>query len=353
MFVYFYFYFKTLEFVLDREVEIKFGPNADVDFFFDNENDMFATKEYRSDNPVNIWNAKTGVLVKELDVDAHPVVFIRSRYIAVAYGSEIRIYDKDDEFNLIATLDGENTYFENTDEENTDDENMNDENMNDENMDDNKIRMIINSEIVSLVFFQNRNQSLLVSGFENGTVKVWDAKTWSFIKTFSAHTDKVHSIVFDQNSLVATSSRDGTIKIWKTDTWDLVHTLKGGNDEVAFTHNNMLVVLKNLSSIQIWCSESWSLVKTLKATKFRSKGAKFYSIALSKSNLLAVACDGGKILIFYTKNWDLFQEIEAQDNIKGGKMSIDQNDVLSYRCDVGKVMKWKLENNFLNSIYNQ
>ncbi len=310
MFVYFYFYFKTLEFVLDREVKIDVDRNEDVYFFFDNKNDMFATKEY--ENSVNIWNAKTGVLVKELDVAGHCVVFILSRYIAVACtgtgtcSNEIRIYDKDDEFNLIATLDNE--YI-----------------------------------IASLVFVQNLEQDLLVSGYENGTVKVWDPKTWSLIKIFKEHTDRVHSIVFDQNSLVATSSRDGTIKIWKTDSWEQVQTLDEERNEVAFTHNNMLVVLKKFSSIKIWCSESWSLVKTLENT-----GPQFCSIATSKSNLLAVGCKGGKILIFNTKNWDLFQKLEAHGNMINGELFIDQNDVLSYRYDYGKVMKWKKEKDFLN-----
>jgi WD40 repeat protein len=325
VFVYFYFYFKTLEFVLDREVEIDSEAKGEVSFIFNDENDMFVTKEYNGQLetftgyiPLRIWNSKTGVLVKELDEDGHPVAFIRSRYIALAYCSEIRIYDKDDEFNLIATLD----------EENMDDE---------------------YNCIQSLVFSQSRNQNLLVSGYENGTVKVWDAKTWSLIKTLSAHTDRVHSIVFDKKNLVATASNNRTIKIWKTDTWDLVQTLDGGNRcfQVAFTHNNMLVVLKKFSSIQIFCSESWSVTKTLEDT-----GSEFRTIAISKSNLLAVACDGGKILIFNTKNWDLFQKLEAHDDIIG-ELFIDKNDVISYRYDYGKVMKWKIENDFLNSIYNQ
>ena len=143
--------------------------------------------------------------------------------------------------------------------------------------------------------------------------------------------------------MVATSSRDGTIKIWKTDSWEQVQTLDEERNEVAFTHSNMLVVLKKFSTIKIWCSESWSLVKTLENT-----GPQFCSIATSKSNLLAVGCKGGKILIFNTKNWDLFQKLEAHGNMINGELFIDQNDFLSYRYDYDKVMKWKMEKDFLN-----
>ena len=105
----------------------------------------------------------------------------------------------------------------------------------------------------------------------------------------------------------------------------------------------MLVVLSGNKSanskIKIWCSESWSLVKQLE-----SKKPKFCSLALSKSNLLAVGCDDGKILIFNTENWNLFQELESlYEKYEIGNINpiaFDRNDFLSSVIG-GKVRTWR------------
>ena len=44
--------------------------------------------------------------------------------------------------------------------------------------------------------------------------------------------------------------------------------------------------------------------------------------------MLAVRCDDGKVLIFDTDNWNLFQELEALAGINSLK-AFDQNDLLS------------------------
>jgi WD40 repeat protein len=271
---------------------------------------MFATIEYKNEyGQVRIWNAKTGSEIKQLV--GLCVAFSQSRYFAVACFDCISIYDTEDNFNLIVTVD------RNEDEEGVD-------------------------GIDSLVFYRNTKQSFLVSGYSNGTLKVWDTETMTSVKQFTAHTNNFADIAFGQNNLVATSSCDGTIKIWNCDTWELVQTLEeeSRRNEVAFTQNDMLVVLScstygTNSKIKIWCSESWSLVKQLESNK-----PYFCSIALSKSNLLAVRCDDGKILIFDTENLDLFQELEALAGINS-LIAFDQNDFLSSGTREGKVVTWR------------
>jgi len=306
-------YFLTLEYVLEREIKIDVDAEAlEIDYCF-GKNDMFATIEYKNEyGQVRIWNAKTGSEIKQLV--GLCVAFSQSRYFAVACFDCISIYDTEDNFNLIVTVD------RNEDEEG-------------------------DYWISSLVFYRNTKQSFLVSGYSNGTLKVWDTETWTSVKQFTAHTKNVADIAFGQNNLVATSSCDGTIKIWNCDTWELVQTLEEESVQtleeesdygikVAFTQNDMLVVLNTYgtnSKIKIWCSESWSLVKQLESNK-----PYFCLIALSKSNLLAVRCDDGKILIFDTENWALFQVAGINSLI-----AFDQNDFLSSGTREGKVVTWR------------
>jgi len=192
-----------------------------------------------------ILNAKTGSLIKQLHHEvAEPVAFNQSHYMAVVRGGDILVYDTEDDFNLVITLNNREGQVDET---------------------GNVI------SIYSLAF--SEKQSFLVSGNTNGTVKIWDSETWTSVKQFTAHTKDVAYIEFGQNNLVATSSYKGTIKIWNCDTWELVQTLQTLEeeiDEVAFTQNNMLVVLnknRTNSKIKIWCSESWSLVKQLEANE--------------------------------------------------------------------------------------
>jgi WD40 repeat protein len=328
VFVYLYIYSKTLEYILEREIEIYVDADPDIMYFFGN--DMIATGEYdEEEDVIKIRNAKTGSLIKQLDREAPVyVAFDQNRYMAVGYiGAvpyigDIFVYDTEDNFKFVITLNHGGQYLD--------------------DMDNDKY----------MAFSQNTKKNFFISAkYSTGTVKVWDTETWTLVKQFTAHDSKaVGCSAFGQNNLVATSSFEGTIKIWNCDTWELVQTLeeKTNNfNEVVFTQNNMLVVLnKNIanSKIKIWCSESWSLVKQLESNK-----PKFCRLALSKSNLLAVGCDDGKILIFNTENWDLFQELESlfrityekEEFFNSNPIAFDRNDFLSSVTGRGIIGTWR------------
>ena len=71
------------------------------------------------------------------------------------------------------------------------------------------------------------DESNIVSGSEDTTVRVWDASTGQLLKIFSGHAGPVHSVSFSPNgSQIASGSGDNTIRLWDVATGKpLIHPL--------------------------------------------------------------------------------------------------------------------------------
>jgi WD40 repeat protein len=55
----------------------------------------------------------------------------------------------------------------------------------------------------------------LVSGVNNGNIKIWDTKIWKKYSVNGQHLEPVNSVAFSpDNNLIASGSDDKTIKIW-------------------------------------------------------------------------------------------------------------------------------------------
>ena len=66
----------------------------------------------------------------------------------------------------------------------------------------------------------------LISGGEDGTIKLWQLQTGELIRTLTGHTYGVKSLAIcpDGQTLVS-GGGDGTIKLWKLPTAELIRTL--------------------------------------------------------------------------------------------------------------------------------
>lgn len=67
----------------------------------------------------------------------------------------------------------------------------------------------------------------LVSGGQDGTVRMWDLQSYNCQHIVKAHNNWVWSVVFNQQgNLIATCSDDGTVKIWSAKTLHLQHSIE-------------------------------------------------------------------------------------------------------------------------------
>jgi WD40 repeat protein len=110
--------------------------------------------------------------------------------------------------------------------------------------------------------------SLLASGGDDKTIKLWRVSDGALVRTLKGHTDRVRSVSFSPDgSLLASGSKDGTIKLWRVSDGALVRTLTGHTDEVwsvSFSPDGSLLASgSDDKTIKLWRVADGALVRTL------------------------------------------------------------------------------------------
>jgi WD40 repeat protein len=99
----------------------------------------------------------------------------------------------------------------------------------------------------------------IISGSEDGTIKIWDGKKGILLKSWEGHSKTVTAIVWNHDGTrIASGSYDKTVKVWDGVSYELLMTLEGHSDSVK-------VVSWNRDSSRI-----------LSAAEIYSKGTEFF-----------------------------------------------------------------------------
>ncbi len=100
------------------------------------------------------------------------------------------------------------------------------------------------------------NGKMIVSGDEDGKVKIWNLTTGELVRTFTGHSGSIHSVAVSSDSqIIATGSRDTTVRLWDMN-GNLIHILAGHSNWIralAISSDNRFVVSGgDDTKVKIW-----------------------------------------------------------------------------------------------------
>jgi WD40 repeat protein len=165
--------------------------------------------------------------------------------------------------------------------------------------------------VLSLAF--SPDGTLLASGSHDKTVKLWDVKTGEDKATLKGHISGVNSVGFSPDgTLLASASQDGTIKLWDVKTGHNKATLKGHTgwvNSVAFSPDGTLASASQDGTIRLWDVKTGHARATLKGHT-----GSVWCVALSPDGTLLASGSGSQDKT--VKLWDV-KTGQEKDTLKG------------------------------------
>ncbi|MDJ0735472.1 MAG: hypothetical protein QNJ47_15670 [Nostocaceae cyanobacterium] len=140
----------------------------------------------------------------------------------------------------------------------------------------------------------------VISGSQDGTIKIWDIKSGYLRCTIPAHNDSVNTVAISHDGLyIFSGSHDKTIKVWDLKTGKLVNTLTGhysAVNAITLTHDGSKIISASSdTSIKVWNVENYEVLHTflghtasVQAITTISQNNQHFVISGSYNNILKV-----------------------------------------------------------------
>ncbi|KAF9472699.1 hypothetical protein BDN70DRAFT_900343 [Pholiota conissans] len=128
--------------------------------------------------------------------------------------------------------------------------------------------MTITTESPASTITLSSDGKYLVSGLEDGTVRMWDASTGEELKVLSRHSSSVWSVAFSSdNKRIVSGSDDRTVQVWDALTGEELKVLEGHHGtvwSVAFSSNNKWIVSGSTDqTVRMWDASTGEELKVL------------------------------------------------------------------------------------------
>ena len=213
-----------------------------------------------------------------------------------------------------------------------------------EKINDNKcINLVEHEEAVHTI--TEIDNITLASGSDDKTVKIWNLKTNSCIKTLYGHTSKITALFyFSQTSVLVSGSSDKTIKIWNKENYSCLNTLKsheGSVSSIISLNDSQLASGSYDKTIKVWDLKTSSCIQT-----FKGNGMNIVQsiVKLHRQNLIASGSSDSTIKIWDVREKKYVKSFEGHRGTVHSVISINDRNFASASGD-GCIKLWDLDNN--------
>jgi len=134
------------------------------------------------------------------------------------------------------------------------------------------------------------DERFLAAGHQNGTVKIWDAKTGRELVAFDAHPAWIPSVAFTPDAkLFITGGEDGAAKLWDPSAWKELAVLRGtllGVHAVAVSPDGERLVTGSNAKEAV---KIWDLATRQEVLNLEGQGSQFSQAIFSPDGNTLVA----------------------------------------------------------------
>jgi len=158
--------------------------------------------------------------------------------------------------------------------------------------------------------------SIMISGSEDATIKLWDFETGDYERTMKGHTDSVQDIALDKDGkMLASCSADMSIKLWDFQTYECTKTMHGHDhnvSSVAFLPTSDYIVSSSRDkTIKMWEVSTGFCVRTYTGHR---EWVRMVRVSLD-GNLLASCSNDQTVRIWAAGGKDVKAEMRDHDHV--------------------------------------
>ncbi|KIJ09880.1 hypothetical protein PAXINDRAFT_32131, partial [Paxillus involutus ATCC 200175] len=120
----------------------------------------------------------------------------------------------------------------------------------------------------------SRDGKMVVSGSMDNTIRIWDGESGEMMHVFEGHTSLVRSVEFspDSRRVVSSGSEDKTVRVWSVETGELASEpieCHGGVECVHYSPSGDRIA-SGAKSVQIWNAETGSGILSIRNSSVTS-----------------------------------------------------------------------------------